>query len=397
MCMISVEKAIKNIRDGKILIVTDNEERENEGDFIMAADKITPEAINFMAKHGRGLICTPMDGESLRRLDLPAMVSNNTARLQTAFTVSVDALEETTTGISAFDRAKTVSVLANPKSKSEDLGRPGHIFPLRAVDGGVLRRAGHTEAVIDLVRMAGLNPVGVLCEIMDEDGSMARMPRLKEIAEQFNLGITTIKDIITYRHRTEKLVHEDLVTTLPTKFGTFQLHLYASELEADHHLALVKGELSPNKPVLVRVHSQCLTGDILGSLRCDCGSQLAWAMEKIEKEGCGVLLYMRQEGRGIGLANKLRAYVLQDQGLDTVEANVHLGFKADERDYGVGAQILSDLGVKKIRLMTNNPKKRAGLEGYGLEIVERIPVKEGHHRHNERYLLTKKEKLGHDL
>lgn len=394
---LTIEQAIQHISEGKMLIVTDDESRENEGDFIMAAEKVTPEAINFMATHARGLICVAMKGERLAQLDLPPMVQDNTAKLGTAFTVSVDAAEGITTGISAPDRARTIQVLADVSSQPEDLARPGHIFPLRAVEGGVLRRTGHTEAVVDLTRLAGLTPAGVLCEVMDEDGTMARMPKLVELGKRFGIGIVTIQDLIAYRHRTEKLVHCELVTALPTRFGDFELHLYASEFETDHHLALVKGKPTPEEPALVRVHSQCLTGDILGSMRCDCGDQLGTALQMIEREGCGVLLYMRQEGRGIGLVNKLRAYVLQDQGMDTVEANLHLGFKADERDYGTGAQILSDLGIRRIRLITNNPKKRAGLEGYGLEIVECVPIRVGQNKNNEKYLRTKKEKLGHDL
>ncbi len=391
----TIEEAIEDIRKGKILIVVDDEDRENEGDFIMAAEKVTPEAINFMAKHGRGLICVAMTPERLDELDLQPMVTENTAHMGTEFTVSVDAREGTTTGISAHDRARTVRTLIDPKTKPSDLARPGHIFPLRARKGGVLTRAGHTEAVVDLCRLAGLYPAGVLCEIMDEDGSMARVPRLKEIAREFDLKIITVRDIIEYRRRTERLVKRVVTTRLPTRYGNFVLHLYSSAVDEHHHIALVKGDVTTPEPVLVRVHSQCITGDIFGSLRCDCGDQLHQAMMMIEKEGRGVLLYMRQEGRGIGLVNKLLAYNLQDQGKDTVEANEALGFKPDLRDYGIGAQILVDLGVKKLRLITNNPKKIVGLQGYGLEVVERVPIEIPPNEINRRYLETKRDKLGH--
>ena len=375
--------------------MVDDEDRENEGDFIMAAQKVTPEAINFMAKHGRGLICVPMTQDRLHELDLQPMVTENTAHLGTSFTVSVDAKKEVTTGISAHDRSKTIQDLINPKTKPSDLARPGHIFPLRAVKGGVLRRAGHTEAVVDLARLAGLYPAGVLCEIMDDDGTMARVPKLLDIAGKFQLKIITIRDLIEYRRRKEHLVREAAVANLPTRFGEFVIHIYESAIDPNDHVALVKGEIDPEKPILVRVHSQCLTGDIFHSLRCDCGDQLEKALQRIKKEGQGVLLYMRQEGRGIGLANKIKAYHLQEHGKDTVEANEALGFKPDLRDYGIGAQILLDLGVRKIRLMTNNPKKIVGLKGYGLEIVERVPLEATPNPLNIGYLQTKRDKLGH--
>ena len=361
----------------------------------MAAQKVTPEAINFMAKHGRGLICVPMTQDRLHELDLQPMVTENTAHLGTSFTVSVDAKKEVTTGISAHDRSKTIQDLINPKTKPSDLARPGHIFPLRAVKGGVLRRAGHTEAVVDLARLAGLYPAGVLCEIMDDDGTMARVPKLLDIAGKFQLKIITIRDLIEYRRRKEHLVREAAVANLPTRFGEFVIHIYESAIDPNDHVALVKGEIDPEKPILVRVHSQCLTGDIFHSLRCDCGDQLEKALQRIKKEGQGVLLYMRQEGRGIGLANKIKAYHLQEHGKDTVEANEALGFKPDLRDYGIGAQILLDLGVRKIRLMTNNPKKIVGLKGYGLEIVERVPLEATPNPLNIGYLQTKRDKLGH--
>ncbi len=390
-----IEEAIEAIKKGEIIIVVDDEDRENEGDFIMAAEKVTPQAINFMATHGRGLICVPMTPERLEELDLQPMVTENTAHLGTAFTVSVDAKQGVTTGISAQDRAKTIQVLIQPQTKPQDLARPGHIFPLRARKGGVLRRAGHTEAVVDLARLAGLYPAGVLCEIMDEDGTMARVPKLLEIARKFHLKIITIKDLIEYRRRKEHLVHRVATANLPTRFGEFRIHIYESDIDPSDHVALVKGEISPDKPILVRVHSQCLTGDVFHSLRCDCGDQLEKALQMIEQEGEGVLLYMRQEGRGIGLANKIKAYHLQEHGKDTVEANEALGFKPDLRDYGIGAQILADLGVRKIRLMTNNPKKIVGLKGYGLEVVERVPIEATPNPINLKYLQTKRDKMGH--
>ncbi len=393
----TIESAIEDFKQGKILIVVDDEDRENEGDFIMAAEKVTPEKINFLAKHGRGLICVPMTGQRLDELDLHPMVSENTERLRTHFTVSVDAKKNTTTGISAFDRNETVRALIDPATQPRDLARPGHIFPLRAREGGVLVRAGHTEAVVDLARLAGLYPAGVLCEIMDEDGRMARVPRLLEIARRFNLKIVTIKDLIEYRRRTEILVKRIVTTSLPTDYGKFTLHLYSSEYDEQHHVAIVKGDVSTGEPTLVRVHSQCLTGDIFGSQRCDCGEQLRQALRTIEKEGRGVVLYMRQEGRGIGLENKLKAYELQDRGKDTVEANEALGFKADLRHYGVGAQILYDLGIRKIRLLTNNPKKIVGISGYGLEVVERVKIEIPPNKVNAKYLATKRDKLGHLL
>lgn len=393
----SVEHALEDYRKGNILIVVDDEDRENEGDFIMAAEKVTPEKINFMAKHGRGLICVPMTGERLDELDLHSMVLDNTEKLKTYFTVSVDAKRNTTTGISAFDRAETVKALIDSQTQPSDLARPGHIFPLRSRDGGVLVRAGHTEAAVDFAKMAGLYPAGVLCEIMDDDGRMARVPRLKEIARQFDLKIITISDLIEYRRRTEKLIKKIVTTKLPTGYGEFVLHLYSSDIDLQHHLAIVKGEVSSGEPTLVRVHSQCLTGDILGSLRCDCGEQLHQAMRMIDKDGRGVVLYMRQEGRGIGLENKIKAYQLQDEGKDTVEANEALGFKPDLRHYGIGAQILYDLGIRKIRLLTNNPKKVVGISGYGLEVVERVKIEIPPNKVNAKYLATKRDKLGHLL
>jgi len=393
----SIAEAVEDIRAGKMLIVVDDEDRENEGDLVVAAERVTPDAINFLAKHARGLICVPMTAERLDELGLGPMVAANTAKMGTPFTVSVDAVANTTTGISAFDRAQTVRALIDPKTKPEGLARPGHIFPLRAAEGGVLRRAGHTEAVVDLMRLAGMYEAGVLCEIMDEDGQMARLPRLVRTAEQFSLRIVTIRDLIEYRRKTEKLVRAVARTKLPTHVGEFDLILYESIPDLEHHVALVKGDVASGGSVLVRVHSQCLTGDVFHSLRCDCGEQMEKALEMIQKEGCGVFLYMRQEGRGIGLANKLKAYELQDQGADTVEANVQLGFPADLRDYGIGAQILADLGLREIRLLTNNPRKVVGLEAYGLKITERVPIEVGVHAVNRHYLATKRDKLGHIL
>ena len=391
----TIEEALEDIKKGKVVIVVDDEDRENEGDFIAAAEHVTAETINFMAKYGRGLICIAMTEERLNKLGIDEMVNNNTSHLGTSFTVSVDAAEGTTTGISAPDRARTVQVLIDPKSRPDDLARPGHIFPLKAEKGGVLSRAGHTEAAVDLSRIAGLYPAGMLCEIMDDDGTMARLPRLFEIAKEFDLKIISIRDLIEYRNLHDRLVRCVVKTKFPTKFGEFVLHLYESDIDEHHHLALVKGDISTDEPVMVRVHSECLTGDVFGSMRCDCGDQLSNALKQIDKNGRGVFLYMRQEGRGIGLGNKIKAYKLQDQGLDTVEANEALGFPADLRDYGVGALILKDLGVKKIRLLTNNPKKIIGLKGYGLEIVERIPIEIPANHVNCRYLQTKKDKLGH--
>jgi len=392
-----ISEAIEDIRDGKMIIVVDDEDRENEGDFIMAAEKVTPEAINFMATHGRGLICTSLTKERLDKLQLYPMVQANSSKYGTRFTASVDAHEGTTTGISASDRAITVKVLADDDAVPEDLSRPGHIFPIQAVPGGVLRRAGHTETSVDLARLAGLKPVGVLCEIMDDDGTMARVPRLYEIAQKFGLKLVTVQDLIEYRRRTEKHVKRLTEVDFPTKFGDFRLFLYGSDLEEKSHLALVKGDIKGKEEVLVRVHSECLTGDVFGSERCDCGSQLGVALRRIEKEGMGVFLYMRQEGRGIGLTNKIKAYALQDNGRDTVEANHDLGFPTDLRDYGIGAQILADLGLKSIRLMTNNPRKIVGLEGHGLKVAAREPLQCDVNEHNARYLKTKRDKMGHLL
>ncbi len=393
----SIEEAIQEIREGRILIVVDDEDRENEGDFIMAAEKVTPDAINFMAKHGRGMICLPTTRKRAEELNLSMMVGQNTALLGTPFTVTVDAVHGTTTGISAYDRAHTIKVSIDPATRPSDLARPGHIFPLVAREGGVLKRAGHTEAVVDFARLAGLYPSGVLCEIMSEDGTMARLPELQEIGEKFGLKIATIADLIKYRRRTEKLVTRMATTYLPTRYGEFKLHAYETPIEDNPYVALVMGDVSDGKPVLVRIHSSCMTGDVLHSLRCECGEQLEGAMKRIAEEGRGVLVYIYQEGRGIGLVEKLKAYELQDQGFDTVEANERLGFPADLRDYGIGAQVLLDLGVKKIRYMTNNPAKLAGLEGYDLEIVERVPLVITPNCANQRYLDTKQDKLGHLL
>lgn len=393
----TIPEAVEDIRQGKFIIVVDDEDRENEGDLIMAAEKCNPEAVNFFAKYGRGLVCVPMTGDRIEKLKLHPMVEKNTARLGTRFTVSVDALEGTTTGISAFDRAVTIRKLVDDNTQPEDLGRPGHIFPLRALEGGVLSRAGHTEASVDLARLAGLKPIGVLCEIMDDDGTMARVPRLMTFARKHDLKIITVRDLIAYRHHHEKLVQKVTTVDLPTEYGNFVLHLYKSKIDDHHHLALVKGNVSGQKEVLVRVHSSCLTGDVFGSFRCDCGPQLHRAMRRVDQEGLGVVLYMRQEGRGIGLANKILAYKLQDAGRDTVEANEELGFEADLRDYGIGAQILVDLGLSSIRLLTNNPRKVVGLQGYGLEIVERVPLEVPPTERNFHYLETKRDKLGHIL
>lgn len=394
----TIESAIEDLKQGKLLIVVDDEDRENEGDFITAAANVTPEIINFMSKFGRGLICAPVTEERCDELKLNLMVENNTVLHQTPFTVSVDLIGQgCTTGISAHDRAKTVQALINPDTKPEDLGRPGHIFPLRAKSAGVLRRAGHTEATVDLARLAGFEPAGVLVEIMNDDGTMARLPQLMEIAKKFDLKIISIKDLIEYRLKNESLIEEEVRVQMPTKHGNFELIAFRQLSTGEHHLALKKGEWAPDEPVLVRVHSSCFTGDILHSLRCDCGDQLQTAMEMVEQAGKGVVLYMNQEGRGIGLMNKLKAYKLQEEGKDTVEANLALGFKNDQRDYGVGAQILRHLGVSKIRLMTNNPRKRAGLSGYGLEIVENVPIEICPNPHNEFYLQTKRDKLGHEI
>lgn len=394
----TIEAALEDIKQGKLVIVVDDEDRENEGDFITAAQNITPDIVNFMSKIGRGLICAPI-GESLAdKLDLTMMVSNNTALHETPFTVSIDLLGHgCTTGISAHDRAKTIFALTQPDTKASDFGRPGHIFPLRAKEGGVLRRAGHTEAAVDLARLAGFSPVGVLVEIMNDDGTMARLPQLETVAREYNLKIISIKDLIQYRLKTDSLIQEEVRVDMPTKYGHFTLVAFKEKNNNAEHLALIKGSWNEGEPVLTRVHSSCLTGDILGSMRCDCGEQLHAAMKMVEKEGKGLILYMNQEGRGIGLLNKLKAYKLQEEGYDTVEANLKLGFEADQRDYGVGAQILRYLGATKLKLMSNNPRKRAGLLGYGIEIVEVVAIECEPNIHNEKYLTTKRDKLGHDI
>ena len=394
----TIEEAIKDIQAGKLIIVVDEEDRENEGDFVTAARNVTPEVINFMSTHGRGLICAAITEKRCEELQLQPMVMDNTSLHETAFTVSIDLLGDgCTTGISAHDRSKTVLSLINPLTKPEDLGRPGHIFPLKAKNSGVLRRAGHTEATIDISMLAGFEPAGALVEIMNEDGSMARLPELRIIAAKFNLKIISIKDLIAYRLKHETLIREEVRVNMPTKHGDFELIAFTQLNTGDVHLAMKKGSWEKDEPILVRVHSSCVTGDILGSLRCDCGEQLHHALEIIEKEGKGLVLYMNQEGRGIGLLNKLKAYKLQEQGRDTVEANVELGFAGDQRDYGVGAQILRELNVTKMKLMSNNPRKRAGLSGYGLEVVDTVTIEMKPNLHNEKYLLTKRDKLGHEI
>ncbi len=394
----TIDQAINDLKNGKVIIVVDDANRENEGDFITTAENATPEIVNFMATHGRGLICVALTEERCEELQIPMMVSKNTSSHETQFTVSVDLIGYgTTTGISASDRSKTIRALINPNTKPEELGRPGHIFPLKAKKGGVLRRTGHTEATIDLARLAGAFPAGALVEIMNEDGTMARLPDLMKIAEKFNLSIVSIEDLIAYRLQKESLIEKQVQVKLPTEHGNFELVAYKQITTGQEHLALIKGTWTKDEPVLVRVHSSCITGDIFGSCRCDCGPQLHAAMEMIEKEGKGVIVYMNQEGRGIGLLNKLRAYKLQEQGLDTVEANIKLGFEGDERDYGVGAQIIRDLGISKMKLMTNNPKKRAGLIGYGLEITDVVSIEVVGNKHNESYLTTKRDKMGHTI
>ena len=397
MPLSKIEEAIADIKNGKMVIVIDDEDRENEGDLTMAAEMVTPEAINFMATYGRGLICVPMLGDQLDRLNLPLMVANNTASLSTAFTVSVDSLIGTTTGISASDRSDTIKALINEDTKPEDLGRPGHIFPLRYVDGGVLKRTGQTEASIDLCRLAGMEEAAVICEIMADDGNMARMPQLEDFAKQHDVKIVSVEDLIAYRRMHERLIERVAEARVPTEYGEFRAVSYSSVVDVQEHVAFVKGDIKDNEPALVRVHSECLTGDVFGSKRCDCGYQVQLALEAIEKYGSGVLLYMRQEGRGIGIHNKLKAYALQDEGYDTVEANVMLGFAPDPRQYGIGAQILADLGVQKMKLLTNNPTKRVGLEGFGLEVVERVPIIAPHTEENSKYMETKRERMGHIL
>lgn len=393
-----IEDALGDLKEGKVIIVVDDEDRENEGDFVTAAKNATPEVVNFMARYGRGLICTPLTAARCQELDLSLMVSHNTAAHETNFTVSVDLLEHgCTTGISASDRSKTILALIDPQTRPEDLGRPGHIFPLMAKDGGVLRRSGHTEATVDLSRMAGFEPCGVLVEIMNEDGSMARLPDLLVIAENFNLKIISIKDLIEYRLKHESLIRREVTAKLPTEYGFFDITAFTQIDTGEQHLALAKGSWEENEPILVRVHSSCVTGDIFGSARCDCGDQLHQAMKLIEKEGKGLIVYMNQEGRGIGLVNKLKAYQLQEQGMDTVDANLHLGFKSDQRDYGVGAQIIREMGVTKMKLLSNNPRKRAGLIGYGLEVVQNVPIEIKSNPFNAAYLKTKRDKMGHDL
>lgn len=394
----SIEDAIHEIKHGRVIIVVDDEDRENEGDFICAAESITPEIVNFMATHGRGLICAPLMEDRCEELGLELMVGKNTAAFETPFTVSVDLIGHgCSTGISAHDRFKTIKALVDPETKPEELGKPGHIFPLKAKKEGVLRRSGHTEAAIDFARLAGFRPAGVLVEIMNEDGSMARLFDLRKVADRFGLKLVTIKDLIAYRMKVESQILRQVAVNMPTSYGDFKLVAYEQINTTEVHMALVKGTWDENEPVMVRVHSSCVTGDIFGSCRCDCGTQLHHAMMMVEKEGKGIVLYMKQEGRGIGLMNKLKAYKLQEEGLDTVEANLQLGFDMDNRDYGIGAQILSDLGVSKIRLITNNPKKRVGLMGYGLEIVDNIPIEIAPNPHNEKYLQTKRDKLGHQI
>jgi 3,4-dihydroxy 2-butanone 4-phosphate synthase/GTP cyclohydrolase II len=398
MPIISIEEAVRDIKEGKMVILVDDEDRENEGDLTIAAEKATPEVINFMAKYGRGLICLAMTGEKIDALGLPMMVNDNTSQFQTGFTVSIEARHGVTTGISAADRATTILAAVADDAKPSDLVQPGHIFPLRAKKGGVMVRVGQTEGSVDLARLAGLNPSAVICEIMDDDGSMARMPSLEAFSEKYGIGICTIEDLVEYRIRTESFVHRAAETVIPTVCaGDFKMIAYENDLDDLLHIALVKGEIDHEKPVLVRVHSECMTGDIFGSLRCDCGDQLTRAMELMDTEGTGVLVYLRQEGRGIGLVNKLKAYELQQQGLDTVEANEELGFEADMRDYGIGAQILVDLGIKKMKLMTNNPKKMIGLEGYGLSVVEQVPIEVKPNEFNKNYLKCKQYKMGHML
>jgi len=397
MGLSSISEAIEDIKAGKFVIIVDDEDRENEGDLVIAAEKVTAEAVNFMTLYARGLICLPIIGKRLDELRIPLMVRENTSRFSTAFTVSVEAKRGVSTGISAADRAETIKAIIDPATQAEDLVLPGHMFPLRAREGGVLVRSGHTEAIVDLTRLAGLYPAGVLCEIMNEDGSMARLPQLEVMSEQHGIKMVTIADLIAYRRRHERLVHRVTEAKLPTKYGEFTAIAYKSDIDSDEHLALVMGDISTEEPVLVRVHSECVTGDVFNSLRCDCGEQIALAMQSIAEEGRGVFLYMRQEGRGIGFRNKIRAYALQDKGLDTVEANLSLGFAPDLRDYGIGAQILAELGLHGIRLLTNNPKKVVGLEGYGLKVVETIPIITSPNPYNRDYLETKQKKLGHLL
>ncbi|MBI2957783.1 MAG: bifunctional 3,4-dihydroxy-2-butanone-4-phosphate synthase/GTP cyclohydrolase II [Chloroflexi bacterium] len=397
MTLASIPEALQELKAGKFIVIVDDEARENEGDLAIAAEKVTPEAINFMAKHGRGLICMPVTGRRLDDLKIPLMVQDNTSPFCTAFTVSVEARAKVTTGISAHDRATTVKAMIDPATKAEDIARPGHMFPLRAREGGVLVRAGHTEAIVDLTRLAGLYPAGVICEVLNEDGTMSRLPQLELMADKYGLKIVSVSGLIGYRRRHEKLVQRVAEAQLPTKYGKFRAIAYRSDIDPGEHVALVKGDISGEEPVLVRVHSECLTGDVFGSMRCDCGEQVGLGMEAITQEGRGVFLYMRQEGRGIGFHNKLRAYALQDKGMDTVEANVCLGFGPDLRDYGIGAQILADLGLRSIRLLTNNPKKVVGLEGYGLHVVETVPIVAAPNEYNRKYLETKQKKLGHLL
>jgi len=397
MGIVNIPKAIEDIKAGKFVIVVDDEDRENEGDLALAADKVSADAINFMARHARGLICMPVTGKRLDELNIPLMVGENTSKFSTAFTISVEAKHKTSTGISAADRAETIKAVVNPRTRPEDLIRPGHTFPLRAREGGVLARAGHTEAVVDLAALAGFQPAGVICEILNEDGTMARLPQLKEMSEKFDIDIVTIADLITHRYRHERLVHRVAEAKMPTAYGEFTVVAYKSEADPDEHVALVMGDVATDEPVMVRVHSQCLTGEVFGSLRCDCGEQIQLAMQSIAKAGRGVLLYMRQEGRGIGIHNKIRAYALQDQGMDTVEANLSLGFDADLRDYGIGAQILAELGLHNIQLLTNNPKKVIGLESYGLKVVKIMPIVTPPNPYNRHYLKTKQKKLGHLL